>query len=57
MPRYTVNMDLQDPDSEDEQFVSWSGEADDEGQAVDLAREELDPDDIGVISEVFEEEG
>lgn len=56
MPRYTVNMDLHDPTSEDEQAVSWSGEADDEGQAQDLAREELDPDDIGVISDVFEED-
>lgn len=51
MSRFTVNLEM--PDGE---LVSWSGEADDSGHAADLAREDLDPADVSVVIDVFEEE-
>ncbi|QDK01918.1 hypothetical protein SEA_VIBAKI_37 [Arthrobacter phage Vibaki] len=52
MPRF--NVQLEGPDGE---LHSWGGEADDQYQAVDLAREELDPEDVMTITDVEEEEG
>lgn len=53
MAKYTVNLEQQSADSEDEQAISWTGEAMDAGHAADLAQEEY-PD--AEVSVVFEEE-
>lgn len=52
MSKRRFNVQMEDPDGN---LHSWGGEAEDSGHAVDLAREDLDPNDTLVVVDVEEE--